>query len=97
MWDVTIQRGYVSCSKPPSSDGFKLRTKCICKKSGKKPSAQKGHQGHHLQRVETPDEVIIHAVSTCGHCACDLTDQQVSYPEDLRCAALQEAGAGLPL
>lgn len=68
-------------SKPPSSDGFKRRTKSLRKKSGKKPGGQKGHAGHHLQRVEEADEVLIHPVSSCGHCGHDLLDQAASQPE----------------
>jgi transposase len=68
-------------SKPPSSDGFKRRTKSLRKKSGKKPGAQKGHPGHHLQRVKEPDAVIIHEVSSCGHCGKPLDEQGATHPE----------------
>lgn len=68
-------------SKPPSSDGIKRRTKSLRQKSGKKPGAQKGHQGHHLQRVEHPDEVVVHPVFSCGHCGHALDDQPASFPE----------------
>lgn len=68
-------------SKPPSSDGFKRRTKSLRKKSGKKPGAQKGHPGHALQRVEQADEVMVHGVSSCEHCGHDLTAQPADQPE----------------
>jgi transposase len=68
-------------SKPPSSDGFKRRTKSLRKKSGKKPGGQTGHQGHYLQRVEEPDEVVVHGVSSCGHCGSDLVEQPATQPE----------------
>jgi transposase len=68
-------------SKPPSSDGFKRRTKSLRKKSGKKPGGQKGHVGHHLQRVEEADEVVVHAVSSCVCCGQDLADQPATQPE----------------
>ncbi len=49
-------------SLPPSSDRFVRPPKSLRTKSGKKPGGQKGHRGHHLRQVETPDEVLIHPV-----------------------------------
>ena len=68
-------------SKPPSSDGFKRRTKSLRKPSGKKPGGQPGHQGHHLQRVEQADKIIVYGVSSCQHCGQDLHEQSASQPE----------------
>jgi transposase len=62
-------------SKPPSSDGFKRRTRSLRKKSGKKPGGQQGHRGHHLQQVEHADELVIHSVSRCEQCGTTLADQ----------------------
>src|SRR5512142_3421583 len=53
---------------PPSSDRFVRKPKSLKQKSGKKPGGQKGHRGHHLQQVETPDEIVVHAVERCEHC-----------------------------
>lgn len=54
-------------SKPPSSDGLKHKLKLQQKKS--KPSGgQPGHQGHALQQVEKPDEVITHRPEQCEVC-----------------------------
>lgn len=53
--------------KPPSSDGLKHKMKPHKKKS--KPSGgQPGHQGHALQPVEQPDEVITHRPERCEAC-----------------------------
>jgi transposase len=68
-------------SKPPSSDGLKRRTRSLRQKSGKKPGAQPGHRGHHLQRVEQADEVIVHRVCCCRHCGQALHDQPATQPE----------------
>src|ERR1700688_3664855 len=59
-------------SLPPSSDRFVRVPKSLRKPSGKKPGGQKGHQGHHLRQVETPDEVLIHPVLSCDSCQQDL-------------------------
>lgn len=54
-------------SKPPSSDGMKHTLKPRPKKS--KPSGgQPGHEGHVLQQVEKPDEVITHRPERCEVC-----------------------------
>jgi transposase len=68
-------------SKPPSSDGFKRRTKSLRQKSGKKPRGQPGYQGHHLQWAEQADETIVYEVIFCQHCGQDLFDQPASQPE----------------
>jgi len=68
-------------SLPPSSDRFVRPPKSLRKKSGKKPGGQKGHRGHHLQQVQIPDEVLIHAVERCEHCQQDLREQPGEVPE----------------
>src|SRR5438270_6038476 len=68
-------------SLPPSSDRFVRAPKSLRKKSGKKPGGQRGHRGHHLRQVQTPDEVFIHPVIACSHCQYDLRAQQASIPE----------------
>src|SRR5260221_8304994 len=68
-------------SLPPSSDRFVRAPKSLRKKSGKKPGGQKGHRGHYLQPVETPDEVLIHPVERCEHCQQDLCGQPAEMPE----------------
>src|SRR5260370_31804705 len=54
-------------SKPPSSDGFKRQGKKR-PASSKAKGGQAGHAGHTLQRVETPDRVVIHRPSHCEAC-----------------------------
>ena len=68
-------------SLPPSSDRFVRPPKSLRKKSGKKPGGQKGHRGHYLRQVETPDLVLIHPVERCEHCQHDLHEQPASVPE----------------
>src|SRR5512135_3254750 len=66
---------------PPSSDRFACPPKSLRQKSGKKPGGQKGHRGHHLKQVETPDAVLIHPVIQCGHCQHDLREQPAAIAE----------------
>jgi transposase len=54
-------------SKPPSSDGFKRKGKKR-PTSSKAKGGQAGHAGHTLERVETPDQVMIHRPSHCEAC-----------------------------
>lgn len=68
-------------SLPPSSDRFVRPVKSLRKKSGKQPGGQKGHRGHHLRLVETPDEVRMHPVDRCEHCQYDLHAQPAAMPE----------------
>ena len=68
-------------SLPPSSDRFVRPPKSLRKKSGKKPGGQKGHRGHHLRQVETPDQVLLHPVERCEHCQHDLRAQPAEMPE----------------
>jgi transposase len=59
---------------PPSSDRFgRQPPKSLRKKSGKKPGAQPGHLGHHLQMVSQPDAIQVHRVDICRNCAQDLS------------------------
>jgi transposase len=58
-------------SKPPSSDGFKRKGKKR-RLSGKATGGQAGHMGHTLERVETPNQVVVHRPSQCEACQCDL-------------------------
>jgi transposase len=68
-------------SLPPSSDRFVRPPKSLRHKSGKKPGGQKGHAGHHLRQVQTPDEVLIHPVRCCEQCQHDLRAQKACLPE----------------
>jgi len=60
-------------SKPPSTDWFKKKIN-LRKKTGRSPGGQKGHRGHNLKMVETPDSIIVHEVSACTGCGRSLED-----------------------
>lgn len=66
-------------SLPPSSDRFVRPPKSLREKSGQKPGGQRGHRGHHLRQVQTPDEVLTHPVVCCEYCHHDLS----THPADL--------------
>ena len=68
-------------SLPPSSDRFVRPPKSLRQKSSKKPGGQHGHQGHHLEQVESPDQVVMHEVPCCQQCQLDLRDIPAQFPE----------------
>ncbi|QBD75590.1 IS66 family transposase [Ktedonosporobacter rubrisoli] len=68
-------------SLPPSSDRFVRVPKSLRQPSGKKPGGQKGHRGHHLRQVQTPDEILVHPVLACSHCHRDLSGLPAALPE----------------
>lgn len=56
-------------SKPPTSDGLKKGHKHgLRHKSGKKNGGQEGHEGHRLEPVADPKQIVVHAVVRCHHC-----------------------------
>lgn len=65
-------------SKPPSSDGLakKPRTKSL-RESNKEFGGQVGHSGNTLQKVEDPDETIIHDIKNCLSCGESLEDSPI--------------------
>ena len=71
--EVQVQKTSKNSSKPPSTDGFK-KTQSLRKPSGAKPGGQKGHKGSTLEQSETPDEVIIHDITSCLECGTSLEE-----------------------
>jgi transposase len=68
-------------SKPPSSDGYRKpvakKDRSLRRRSGRKPGGQKGHEGSHLERVQTPDRRVVHEPEgPCAGCGRDLTDAE---------------------
>jgi transposase len=54
-------------NKPPSSDGYK-KEPAFPREKGKKKGGQKEHKGSHLSMVSLPDEIILHAPTSCTCC-----------------------------
>ena len=54
-------------SKPPSSDGL-AKKPALPKVGGGKVGGQKGHVGHTLERVATPDAIVLHHAEVCSCC-----------------------------
>lgn len=65
-----LDRNSRNSSKPPSSDGFRKPTNS--RQSGGKKGGPKGHSGHTLRMSKTPDEIIVHRLDVCPHCATSL-------------------------
>jgi transposase len=62
--------------KPPSSDGLSKKP-ALPKNSGKKNGGQDGHVGKTLERVENPDEVIVHHAPQCRCCGRKFSEADV--------------------
>jgi transposase len=67
--EIRLQLNSTNSSLPPSRDppGVERTPK---KPTGKKRGGQKGHPGHHRQRIaaERVDQVVEHRPEACGHC-----------------------------
>lgn len=57
-------------SKPPSSDGLRKKPtpQSLRTESGKKSGGQQGHNGHTLEQVSYPDQLIVHTIHQCPNC-----------------------------
>jgi len=66
-------------SKPPSTDGLKKKTvSSSLRKQGDKPNGgQPGHQGHHLEMVQKPDETVVHHNQICEHCHSQMDNPEI--------------------
>ena len=72
-----VNKNSNNSSKPPSSDGFKKKTKSLRTKSGKKPGGQNGHESSTLELSDNPDQIEIHSVSNCDICGESLPDEML--------------------
>ena len=71
--EARLGKNSQNSSKPPSSDAFvKPQPRSLRRRSGRKPGKQQGDKGFRLERRPDPDEVVVHAPSTCGSCGDDL-------------------------
>src|SRR6266849_814754 len=68
-------------SKPPSSDGWRRKTKSLRRRSGKATGGQLGHRGETLHQVATPDEVVEHRPAVCAQCQTPLEGEPVVLRE----------------
>ena len=68
-------------SKPPSSDGFRQKTRSLREPSGKRPGGQAGHDGTTLRLVETPDRIVRHRPARCPACGQGLEDAEATRME----------------
>ena len=64
-------------SKPPSSDGFRKRTRSLRGKSERQSGGQIGHEGNTLAWREEVDKIIVHPVEYCEGCGASLSEREV--------------------
>ena len=68
---VRLESNSRNSNNPPSSNGYKKQTvkPALPKDKGSSHGGQKGHKGHTLQQVESPDKIVIckPGICTCGH------------------------------
>jgi transposase len=85
-------------SKPPSSDGYgkppaEKRKRSLRRRSGRKPGGQRGHKGHHLERREDPDRVVLHSVEVCECCGRDVSGAPIEQSQSRQVFDLPEMPA----
>jgi len=70
MLRATLGTTSHNSGKPPSSDGpgVKPHPQSQRTASGRQPGGQRGHTGHSLQFVDTPNAVHVHAPEQCAGC-----------------------------
>jgi transposase len=68
-------------SKPPSSDGYAKPTRQQRRAAQRKAGKQPGAPGHHLERVDDPDEVIVHEPGCCDSCGSSLENAELTSEE----------------
>jgi transposase len=65
-------------SKPPSSEGYgKPKPKSLRRPGKNPPGGQKGHEGHTLQKAESPNHLILHAPRAICECGLPLPEATV--------------------
>jgi len=62
-----LSKNSTNSSKPPSTD-WPTKKRSLRGKSNRFPGGQKGHKGHNLKMVDSPDSIRVHRVSTCNGC-----------------------------
>lgn len=78
-------------SKPPSSDGFKRKTKSLRERSGKPSGGQPGHPGSTLSFVETPTHTNTYSPECCHKCGHSLASVEAGhFPEQRQVFDLPE-------
>lgn len=68
-----LSKNSSNSNKPPSTD-WPTKKRSLREKTGRSPGGQKGHKGHNLKMVDSPDSIRVHKVSTCNGCGRSLED-----------------------
>src|SRR3990167_460123 len=80
--EAQLSKNSGNSSKPPSSYGFKRKTKSLRERSGKRSGGQEGHRGSTLLCVEDPTHTYTYSpehCDTCGHSLASIEEGQ--FPE----------------
>jgi len=72
-----VKKDSCNSSKPPSSDGFRKRTKSLRSKSERQSGGQIGHEGNTLEWREEIDKTIVHRIDSCEDCGASLVTTEV--------------------
>lgn len=70
--EALVEKDSTNSSIPPTKQPIAKQivqhTTSLRKPSGKKPGGQKGHEGHSLDKSDSPDRTIEHKAVVCPHC-----------------------------